>query len=231
MPGLADGDTSRFAAPDRVPIFAMALTLTERLRRLLQHAAIALAVAATGAGCGGSGSSNGTNGSPASATPAAAASPYVPHHHRHHGRHGRSSSAAYGAAAPRVAASGGSYPCDDAQFLADRQKFSSGTLQGDQEVDVCGVVTRVLPERDTRSGSHGYYYVQVAPGVTIEVVSDLGEMDAPAWPWVKVGDYSYVQGRYYYDSADRQGIDWTHHGASRSWPSAGYVVISGVEYK
>jgi hypothetical protein len=96
---------------------------------------------------------------------------------------------------------------------------------------VCGVVTKVLPQRDTRSGSHGYYYVQVAPGATIEIVCDLGEMDAPAWPWVKVGDYSYVQGRYYYDSSGRQGIDWTHHGTSRSWPSAGYVVIAGVQYK
>ena len=87
------------------------------------------------------------------------------------------------------------------------------------------------PSRTTRSGLHGYYYLQVAPGDTIEIVSDLGEMDAPAWPWVKPGDSSTVRGRYYYDSASSQGIDWTHHGASRSWPNPGYVVIDGTEYR
>jgi hypothetical protein len=92
-------------------------------------------------------------------------------------------------------------------------------------------VTRVLAERDTRSGLHGYYDLQVAPGSTIEIVCDLGEMNAPAWPWVKVGDYSYVQGRYYYDSPSSQGVDWTHHGASNSWPTAGYVVVAGTQYQ
>jgi hypothetical protein len=209
----------------------MALKLTKRLPKSMQLIAAGVAVAATVTGCGGGGSNDAGNGTPASPTPAAVTSPYVPRHHRHHGRHGRGSHEGYGAAAPRVAASGGSYPCNDSQFLADRQGFASGSVQGDQEVDVCGVVTKVLPQRETRSGSHGYYYVQVAPGSTIEIVSDLGEMDAPAWPWVKVGDYSYVQGRYYYDSSGRQGIDWTHHGTSRSWPSAGYVVVGGVQYK
>jgi hypothetical protein len=40
-----------------------------------------------------------------------------------------------------------------------------------------------------------------------------------------------VQGRYYYDSASSQGIDWTHHGTSRSWGSPGYVVVAGTEYQ
>jgi len=89
----------------------------------------------------------------------------------------------------------------------------------------------VLASKDTRSGLHGYYDLQVAPGTTIEIVCDLGEMDAPAWPWVKTGSYSYVQGRYYYDSTGSQGIDWTHHGTGRSWSSPGYVVVSGTEYQ
>lgn len=104
-------------------------------------------------------------------------------------------------------------------------------MQGDQEVDVCGTVTSVLPERDTRSGLHGYYDLQVAPGQTIEIVCDLGEMDAPSWPFVKAGDYTYVQGRYYYDSSSSQGIDWTHHGTSRSWSYPGFVVVDGTEYQ
>jgi len=209
----------------------MAPKFATRLRKRIRHLVIAATLVAACVGCGSSGSNRGENGALASPTPAAAMSPYVPQHHRHHGRHGHGSYAANGATAPHVATSDGAYACNVSQFLADRQEFAGGSLHGDQEVDVCGIVTRVLPQRDTRSGSHGYYYVQVAPGATIEIVCDLGEMDAPAWPWVKVGDYSYVQGRYYYDSSGRQGIDWTHHGTSRSWPSAGYVVIAGVQYK
>ncbi len=123
----------------------------------------------------------------------------------------------------------GNYPCNNAQFLSDQQAFGNGTLSGDQEVDICGSVTKVLPSKTTSSGLHGYYYVQVASGDTIEIVCNLGEMNAPTWPWVSVGDYSYVQGRYYYDNSSSQGIDWTHHGTG-SWPYAGYVVINGTQY-
>jgi hypothetical protein len=157
------------------------------------------------------------------------------HRHRHHHRGAYSTGAAGSAGAAGAAISavptGGSWACNDTQFLTDQQQFASGALSGDQEVDVCGPVTRVLREKDTRSGEHGYFYIQVAPGDVIEIVSDLGEMDAPAWPWVKAGDYSYVQGRYYYDSASSQGIDWTHHGTSSSWSSPGYVVVAGTEYQ
>jgi hypothetical protein len=204
---------------------------------------MSLAIAA----CGGGSSENSVSSTSAASSGAESAATAVPemsatangdgyhwhHRHRHH-RNGR-----YGAAAannasgsPVAAASpGGSWPCDDAKFEQDQQRLASGALQGDQEVDVCGTVTRVLPAKDTRSGEHGYYFVQVAPGENIEIVSDLGEMNSPSWPWVKVGDYSYVQGRYYYDSASSQGIDWTHHGTSHSWASPGYVVIDGTEYQ
>jgi hypothetical protein len=165
------------------------------------------------------------------------------HHHRRRHRHGHAGGAA--AVAGGSALAGGAavaaaqpapvgsdaYPCDNAKFLSDQSQFGNGALQGDQEVDVCGTVTNVLSEKDTRSGLHGYYDLQIAPGNTIEIVCALGEMNAPAWPWVKAGDYSYVQGRYYYDSAARQGIDWTHHGTSRSWPNAGYVVVAGTRYE
>jgi uncharacterized Zn-binding protein involved in type VI secretion len=158
-------------------------------------------------------------------------------HHRHHGNNPESSSAANSASGAGaasgvpVASSGGSWTCNNQQFLTDQQQFASGSLQGDQEVDVCGTVTSVLPSKTTRSGLHGYYKLQVAPGNSIEIVSDLGEMNAPQWPWVKAGDYSYVQGRYYYDSESSQGIDWTHHGTGRSWPTAGYVVVGGTQYQ
>jgi hypothetical protein len=167
-------------------------------------------------------------------SPTANGSGYHRHHrHRHHRNGGDGAAAATdGSGSPVAAASpGGSWPCNVSQFEQDQQEFASGALQGDQEVDVCGTVTRVLPAKDTRSGEHGYYVMQIAPGKSIEIVSDLGEMDAPSWPWVRVGDYSYVQGRYYYDSASSQGIDWTHHGTSRSWATPGYVVIDGTEYQ
>ena len=123
-----------------------------------------------------------------------------------------------------------SYPCDNPQFLQDQQQFGNGEGTGDQFVDVCGTVTAVLPEEKTQSGHHGYFYVQVASGVTIEIVSDLDQMNAPQWPWVAEGDIVYVQGRYYYDNSTSQGIDWTHHGTSESWPHAGYVVVNGTLY-
>jgi hypothetical protein len=188
------------------------------------------------AGCGGGPSAS--SGNSATAVPDASPTPtgddYHRHHRRRHHRHGT-----YGAAATTSASgspvaapsSGGSWPCDDSKFERDRQQLASGALQGDQEVDVCGTVTRVLPAKETRSGEHGYYFIQIAPGDSIEIVSDLGELNAPSWPWVKAGDYSYVQGRYYYDSASSQGIDWTHHGTSRSWESPGYVVVDGTEYQ
>ncbi|MBS0462654.1 MAG: DUF3465 domain-containing protein [Proteobacteria bacterium] len=126
---------------------------------------------------------------------------------------------------------GSSYPCNDTQFLQDQKAFENGQLSADQLENVCGIVTAVLPEKKTRSGHHGYFYVQVAPGQTIEIVSDLDRMNAPKWPWVAVGDTSTVRGRYYYDNDTSQGIDWTHHGTSSSWPHAGYVVVNGKLYQ
>jgi hypothetical protein len=195
---------------------------------------LALACALSLGGCSGNSSSSNGVESEATAVPASASPEEASHHHRrrHHRKSGYSSAnAAPGTVAAQPAPSGGSWPCNDQQFLTDQQQLANGSLQGDQEVDVCGTVTTVLASEDTRSGVHGYYDLQVAPGKTIEVVCDLGEMDAPAWPWVKTGDYSYVQGRYYYDSSGSQGIDWTHHGTGRSWSSPGYVVISGTEYQ
>jgi hypothetical protein len=95
-------------------------------------------------------------------------------------------------------------------------------------------VTQVLPEQTTSSGTHGYFYVSI-PGSsssTIEIVSNLDAMaeastDQPpsSWPWVSVGDYVYVQGRYYYDSSSSQGIDWTEDDTDSSWSHVGWVVV------
>jgi hypothetical protein len=204
---------------------------------MIRKIVVALAAALALAGCSGA-SDTSTGSSTAQTTPAASESPvsYEHRHHHHRRHHGTNLAAAPQGSASDVTATGsaspgGSWPCNDQQFQTDQQQFASGQLQGDQEVDVCGTVTNVLPARDTRSGLHGYYVLQVVAGDTIEIVCDLGEMDAPAWPWVKSGDYSYVQGRYYYDSSGSQGIDWTHHGTSRSWTSPGYVVIDGTQYQ
>lgn len=94
------------------------------------------------------------------------------------------------------------FTCNDTKFLQDQQSFENGQLSVDQLENVCGIVTSVLPEKKTRSGNHGYFYVQVAPNQVIEIVSDLDEMDGPTWPWVAVGDTVQVRGRYYYDNMD-----------------------------
>ncbi|WP_266157332.1 hypothetical protein [Dyella silvatica] len=135
------------------------------------------------------------------------------------------------AATPGAEKHASTFPCDDNQFLSDQQLFENGQLSQDVAENVCGTVTFVYPKKKTRSGWHGYFLVQVAPNSVIEIVSDLDQMNAPAWPWVAVGDNVTVRGRYYYDNDSSQGIDWTHHGTSSSWRTAGYVVVNGVEYQ
>jgi hypothetical protein len=126
------------------------------------------------------------------------------------------------------------YACNNAGFITDQNEFAAGSISADQLVDVCGQVTQVLAKKTTSSGTHGYFYVSIpgsaSPG-TIEIVSNLTAMaeastdDPPStWPWVAVGDYVYVQGRYYYDSSSSQGIDWTEDDTG-SWPYVGWVVV------
>lgn len=124
------------------------------------------------------------------------------------------------------------YPCNNQQFLTYQSQFASGSITADQFVDVCGSVTQVLPSKVTTSGNHGYFYVQMPSGYQIEIVSNLDAMAQAStnkppstWPWVSVGQYVYVQGRYYYDSSSSQGIDWTEDDTSSSWPHVGWVVV------
>ncbi|WP_370517898.1 DUF3465 domain-containing protein [Saccharibacter sp. 17.LH.SD] len=129
--------------------------------------------------------------------------------------------------------------CDNAHFLKDQnafaEQFSRDRTTYGQHIDLpehlCGQVTKVLRARRTRSGWHGYFMMTVGTGRPIQIVSNLDEIQAPAWPWVKVGDTVEVQGRYYYDGPRRQGVDWTHHGTSRSWPWAGFVSVNGQRYQ
>jgi len=133
----------------------------------------------------------------------------------------------YSSAAPTS-----TWPCSDNQFNTDQAAYANGTLKVSYiEEDVCGVVTTVLPSKTTSSGLHGYYYLQLPSGYQIEIVCNLNAMKnaPPVWPWVKTGDYSYVQGRYYYDNASSQGIDWTENDTG-SWPTVGWVVINGNKY-
>jgi hypothetical protein len=132
---------------------------------------------------------------------------------------------------PTPSAAPSAAPCNNAQFLTYQSEFGNGSISADQLVDICGTVTQVLPSKVTSSGNHGYFYVQVASGDTIEIVSNLDAMaeastDAPpsTWPWVSVGQYVYVQGRYYYDSSSSQGIDWTEDDTG-SWPYVGWVYV------
>src|ERR1700733_5354946 len=95
--------------------------------------------------------------------------------------------------ATRTSTAPGTYPCNLPGITTD------------QPADLCGAVAAVEPARTTRSGRHGYFVVGLSSGQTITNVSNLDAMaQAPGgapparWPWVAVGDYVYVQGRYYY---------------------------------
>ncbi len=133
---------------------------------------------------------------------------------------------------PTAMPSSAAYACDDAQFATDQSEFAAGTLAADQPVDICGSVTEVLAEKKSRSGEHGYFYVEMPSGYRIEIVSNLDAMaqastDRPpsTWPWVSIGNYVYVQGRYYYDSSSSQGVDWTEDHTDSSWSHLGYVAV------
>ncbi|MBD5633282.1 MAG: DUF3465 domain-containing protein [Candidatus Eremiobacteraeota bacterium] len=135
-------------------------------------------------------------------------------------------------AAPTASPSSAAFACNDAQFAADQSGFAAGTITADQLVDICGSVTQVLAEKKSRSGEHGYFYVEMPSGYQIEIVSNLDAMaEAPTnrppstWPWVASGDYVYVQGRYYYDSSSSQGVDWTEDDTDSSWSHVGYVAV------
>lgn len=130
-----------------------------------------------------------------------------------------------------VKAQSASVVCDNDDFHRKQQKFEQHLITTDTPVHICGKVVAVSGKRKTKSGMHGYFYVDTGMGIAIRVVSSLDRMDAPEWPWVKKGDYVEVVGRYYFDSVRRQGIDWTHHGTSYKWPVAGYVVVNGVKYQ
>lgn len=123
--------------------------------------------------------------------------------------------------------------CDNQGFLQAQQNFTKNTYQqpkSDIPVHVCGTVLAISKARYTRSGEHGYFYLKVESGISIRIVSNLDEMHAPSWPWVKKGDHVEVVGRYYYDNPRRQGIDWTHKGTSRKWPYPGYIMVNGNKY-
>jgi hypothetical protein len=135
-------------------------------------------------------------------------------------------------AAPTATPTSTAFTCNNAQFTTYQNEFGAGTLSGDQFVDICGAVTQVLAKKKTSSGTHGYFYIELPTGYQIEIVSNLDAMaeaptdDPPStWPWVAVGQYAYVQGRYYYDSSSSQGVDWTEDDTSSSWDHVGYVAV------
>jgi hypothetical protein len=135
-------------------------------------------------------------------------------------------------AAPTATPTAAAFTCNNAQFTTYQNEFAAGSISADQFVDICGAVTQVLAKKKTSSGTHGYFYIEMPSGYQIEIVSNLDAMaeaptdDPPAtWPWVAVGQYAYVQGRYYYDSSSSQGVDWTEDDTDGSWSHVGYVAV------
>lgn len=121
--------------------------------------------------------------------------------------------------------------CNNQDFLSKQQAFENGGPKADAAVHICGsVLTFAAQAKQTRSGRHGYFYITVAPNISIRIVTNLDEMHTPAWPWVAKGDQVEVVGRYYYDSPRQQGVDWTHRGTGRSWSIPGYVIVNGTKY-
>lgn len=130
--------------------------------------------------------------------------------------------------------------CDNAHFAQDRahynynfKSFSTKHVSfKDSPEHICGTVTKVFRSKKTKSGLHGYFLLLVDNGKPIKIVVNLEEMtNAPAWPWVNEGDDVEVEGRYYFDSPQKQGVDWTHHGNSPKWGWPGFVIVGGQRYE
>jgi hypothetical protein len=124
------------------------------------------------------------------------------------------------------------FACNNTKFNTDQAAFTAGSITADQLEDVCGSVTSVLAVSTTSSGRHGDYFVQLPSGFQIKIFSNLDAMaqastDKPptTWPWVAVGDFVYVEGRYFFDNSSSQGIDWTEDDTSASWTHTGYVAV------
>jgi hypothetical protein len=135
-------------------------------------------------------------------------------------------------AVPSASPTSTPFPCNNAQFATDQSEFSAGTITADQLVNICGSVTQVNAETDTSSGHHGDYFVELPSGVKIEILSNLDAMaeastDKPpsTWPWVAVGDFVYVQGRYFFDNSSSQGVDWTEDDTDSNWEHIGFVAV------
>jgi hypothetical protein len=195
------------------------------LRNRLMAAGMLLAVLG---GCSGGGGGSGVSNAVAptsvpQATPGASATPTSAP---------TATPTATPSATPTATPTSAPFACNNTQFLTDQSEFAAGTIHADQLVDICGSVNQVLAEATTSSGTHGYFYVAMPSGYQIEIVSNLDAMaeastdDPPAtWPWVAVGNYVYVQGRYYYDDSSSQGVDWTEDDTDSSWSYTGYVAV------
>jgi hypothetical protein len=127
---------------------------------------------------------------------------------------------ASGAAGCASAASGPA-ACDNADFTAVQQAHRDRT-----EVAFCGIVVRVGPARETRSGRHRAIYVDAGHGNVIEIDADLDQMGN--FP-VTDGEHAAVRGEYYYDSDGREGVHWTHH-TDRGPHPPGYLTLDGTTY-
>ena len=111
--------------------------------------------------------------------------------------------------------------CANAAFIGYRQNADAP-----HEVTVCGSVMRV-EHATTRSGPHEYLDLQVSGTIPVRVI--INEREEGVVP-AHAGSSVIAHGRYFNDG-DRDGIDWTHHGAGRSWPYPGYLVVDGQRYQ
>lgn len=112
--------------------------------------------------------------------------------------------------------------CDLSNFFAVQHAHVNRA-----EVTLCGTVSRVRAARETRSGRHRTFYVDVGHGDRVEIDANLDVLgDVPIAP----GESAVVRGEYYYDRNGREGVHWTHRTARGTHPP-GYLILNGVRYQ
>lgn len=81
----------------------------------------------------------------------------------------------------------------------------------------------------TRSGLHQDVLLDVGDRTPLRLVVNDDELGGPVA--VRSGDHAEARGRYFLDADGRDGLDWTHHGTSRRWPTPGYLIVNGRRYE
>lgn len=112
--------------------------------------------------------------------------------------------------------------CEPAAFRAIQTTHAARS-----EVTLCGTVVRIGRIRQSRSGAHRVFLVDVGANDRVQIDANVDIMGN--FP-IRDGERAVVRGEYYYDGPGRDGVHWTHRTDRGSHPP-GFIQLDGVTYR